>query len=288
VAKVSTLSLAVSPVRMIFPQRQLLLFVAVLLAGGPFAAAQPEIDRGNDSPTASAQRTLAKQAINREDTEQAIACAARAAALAPTDAECEHILGIAYGMAARQANPFRRVLLARKSAAAFRRAITLAPGNADFHQSLFEYYEQTPAVMGGGFEKAAEEAAAVKRLDPARGTLDFVALYSGRKQFDLARAQLESILRTSPADVTALYQTGRIAALSGQFLDRGLAALRLCLAQTPSPEEGAPTTAEVNLRIGNILEEKGDRDAARVAYIKALSANPKFTPAFDALKKLNG
>jgi tetratricopeptide (TPR) repeat protein len=88
--------------------------------------------------------------------------------------------------------------------------------------------------------------------------------------------------------VTALYQTGRLAALSGQYLDRGLAALRLCLALPPSAEEGAPTVAQVQWRIGNILEKKGEKEAARVAYIKALGANPNFTPAFAALKKLNG
>jgi tetratricopeptide (TPR) repeat protein len=269
------------------PERYRLLVVAALLAAGPFAAAQPA-NGGGDSPSANAQRALAKHAIDRDDAAEAVACAARAAALAPGDADCQYVLGIAYGMAARQANVFRRLLFARKSAAAFRRAIALEPGNADFHQSLFEYYEQTPAVIGGGPERAAGEAAAVKRLDPARGALDYARLYAARKEYDLARAQLETILQTSPDDVTALYQTGRIAALSGQFLDRGLASLRLCLAHTPSPEEGAPTAAEVNLRIGNILEERGDKDGARVAYIKALAANPKFTPAYDALKKLNG
>jgi len=272
---------------MIFPKRYPLLFVAALLAAGPYAAAQPA-STSSDSPSANAQRTLAKQAIDRKDAEEAVACATRAAALAPGDPECQHVLGVAYGMAARQANAFRRLLLARKSAAAFRRAVALAPGNADFHQSLFECYEQTPAVIGGGFERAAGEAAAVKRLDPARGAFDYATLYAARKEFDLARAQLDGILRTAPDDVTALYQTGRIAAVSGQFLDRGLAALRLCLAFTPSPEEGAPSAAEVHLRIGNILEQKGDKDGARVAYIKALAANPKFTPAYDALKKLNG
>lgn len=272
---------------MIFPKRYQWLFVAALLAAGPFAAAQPA-NAGGESPSANAQRTLAKKAIDRSDAQQAVACAARAAALAPGDPECEYILGTAYGIAARQANVFRRVLLARKSAAAFRRAVALAPSNADYHQSLFEYYEQTPAVIGGGFEKAVGEAAAVKRLDLARGALDYAMLYAARKEFDLARAQLEAALRASPDDVPALFQTGRIAAVSGQFLDHGLASLRLCLALSPSPEEGAPTATEVNLRIGNILEKKGDKDAARVAYIKALAANPKFTPAFDALKKLNG
>jgi Flp pilus assembly protein TadD len=264
-----------------------LLLVATLLAAGPFAAAQPA-NPGSGSPPANAERALAKHAIDRNDAEQAVACATRAVAQAPDDAECQHILGIAYGIAARQANVFRRVLLARKSAAAYRRAVLLAPGNADFHQSLFEYYERTPAVMGGGPERAAGEAAAVKRLDPARGALDYAMLYAAKKEFDLARAQLDAVLLTSPDDVTALYEVGRIAALSGQFLDHGLASLRLCLAHSPSPEEGAPTAAEVNLRIGNILEEKGDKDGARVAYIKALASNPKFTPAYEALKKLNG
>jgi len=272
---------------MISSRRYPLYLFAALFVVAPFAAAQPTIP-GGDSPAANAERTLAQQAIDRNDTEQAVACALRATALAPNDPECERILGIAYGNAARQANVVRRMWLVRKSAAAFRRALALAPDDVLCHQRLFEYYEHTPAMLGGGYEKTLGEAAEVKRLDPTRGAMDYAGLYIARKEFDLARGELDSVLKTSPNDVAALYQTGRIAAVSGEFLDRGLASLRLCLALSPSPEEGAPTAAEVDLRIGNILEKKGDKDGARVAYIKALSANPKFTPAFNALKKLSG
>jgi tetratricopeptide (TPR) repeat protein len=269
------------------PLRWLLLVALAFLATNPLRVSAAPASGGNDAAAANAERALAKQAIDRKDAEQAVACASRAAALAPGNPECHYVLGIAYSVAARQANVFRRLLLSRKAAACFRRAAALSPGNADIHQRLFEYYEHTPAMIGGGYDKAAVEAAVVKRLDPVRGALDLATMYTDKKQFDLARAQLDGVLLRSPTEVTALYQTGRLAAISGQYLDRGLASLRLCLAMSPSPEEGAPTAAQVNFRIGNILEQKGDKDSARVAYIKALSTSPRFTPAFDALKKLN-
>jgi len=34
--------------------------------------------------------------------------------------------------------------------------------------------------------------------------LDYATLYAARKEFDLARAQLDAILQISPDDVTAL------------------------------------------------------------------------------------
>ena len=94
------------------------------------------------------------------------------------------------------------------------------------------------------------------------------------------------MLKESPDDYAALYQIGRIAALSGQQLDRGLASLRRCLTLTPPATPNTPGHAAAHWRIGNLLEKKGDQPGARAAYEAALKLDPTFLGAIDALKKL--
>ena len=75
-----------------------------------------------------------------------------------------------------------------------------------------------------------------------------------------------------------------MAANTGQFLDRGLAALRHCLELTPGKND--PTHAAAQWRIGNLLEKKNDPAGARAAYEASLKLDPKFPQSIEALKKL--
>src|ERR1019366_5112550 len=122
---------------------------------------------------------------------------------------------------------------------------------------------QAPGIAGGGSDKAAAEAAVIKKLDAARGRQAFAALYVADKKYDLAFAEFDEALKLSPDDYAALYQLGRLAAVSGQFLDRGLASLRRCLELTPPPN--TPGHAAAQWRIGNLLEKKSDPAGARAA-----------------------
>ena len=79
-----------------------------------------------------------------------------------------------------------------------------------------------------------------------------------------------------------MYNIGRIAALSGEQLDRGLATLRELLSHAEKAHD-----ARANTRIGNILEKKGDKPGAKAAYETALVGDPKFVQALEALRKLN-
>jgi len=129
----------------------LALLFGVGMAARALAAADP-------AQLADGQRLLAEQSLNRNEVDQAVAYAEKAVALAPDSAECQHTLGVVYGGAAQKASVFKRFGLARKCGAAFQRAVALAPANADFHNSLFEFYRQAPAIVGGGSDKAAAEA----------------------------------------------------------------------------------------------------------------------------------
>ena len=270
-----------------------------------------------DPKSAEAQYYLAQLALRRNDTdEKAIAYAEKAVALAPDNAEYQHTLGEAFGNAAQKAGVLSKFGLAKKCLAAFQRAAALKPDNVEFHLSLFDYYRQAPGLVGGGADKAAAEAAIITKLDPARGQVTYItllvadkkyddalahaaelkkidaargraayaAIYTETKQFDKALAEFDEALKASPDEYAANYQIGRFAANTGQFLDRGLAALRHCLELTPGKND--PGLAAAHWRIGNLLEKKHDPAGARAAYEDALKVDPKFSQASDALKKL--
>jgi len=138
--------------------------------------------------------------------------------------------------------------------------------------------------VGGGNDKALAQAQEIKRLDATRGRIAVASVYAADKKYDQAFAEFEEALQANPADYGALFQTGRLAAISGERLERGLETLRQCLALTPP--EGQPPHAAAHWRIGCILEKKGDKPGARTAYEASLKLDPNFPQAIESLKKL--
>lgn len=238
-----------------------------------------------ESANADVHYYLGRLALEREDAGTAIRELEKAVALEPGSARNHNALGDAYGRSAEKAALFSRFGLARKCVAEYQRAAALEPGNADSHERLFEFYSRAPSMIGGGPGKAKEEAATLAKLDPARGRRAYAALYLADGKYDLALAELDGALKAAPDDYASLYQVGRIVAVSGQQLDRGLEALRHCL-RLAAPR-GAPPHSAAQLSLGNILEKKGDRAGARAAYEAALKLDPRFIPASDALKALD-
>ncbi|MEY2882019.1 MAG: hypothetical protein RLZZ15_4399 [Verrucomicrobiota bacterium] len=224
---------------------------------------------------------------NRRDVpDQAQKLFERGLALAPDDARLQHGLGDAFGRQAQKASIFSQMGLAKKCVAAYERAVALAPANADFQQSLFEFYRQAPGLVGGGTDKALATAATIKKLDPQRGRMAYATLYAADKKFDLAFAEFDEALKTAPDDYAALYQLGKLAAQTGQQLDRGLTALRRCLELPVPAAPNTPAHFAAHWRIGMILEQKKDVPGARAAYETALKLEPKFAQAAESLKKL--
>jgi tetratricopeptide (TPR) repeat protein len=254
----------------------------------------------------------------RGDLDGAVTLLERAVQLAPQNAAYHHELGDVYGQSAQKAGVLSKFGLAKKCLAEYLRAAELDPKNVGYHQRLFEYYRQAPGLAGGGTDKAEAEAAAlmhlepvsghaalvtlyasdkkfgqaldhaaeVKKLDAARGRLTYAALYTQTKEYDKAFAQFDEVLKATPDDYSALYQVGKLAAVTGQQLERGMMSLRRCVEMTAPTTPGTPGHAAAWWRIGNIAEKKNDVAGARAAYQTALERDPKFTAAAEALKKL--
>lgn len=236
---------------------------------------------------ANIQFYLGRLALQRSDHETAIKHLEQAVALAPSDSRFHHRLGDAYGIAAQKAGLFSKMSLAGKCRTEYEKAVELDPKSLDARFALLGFYQQAPGIAGGGLDKAHAQAQEIKKLDASRGRQAVAGLYLVERKYAEAFAEFEAVLKEKPDDYAALFQFGRLAAISGERLDLGLAALQQCLAQTPpETQPPQPSHAAAYWRIGNILEKKNDRVGARAAYEASLKLDPKFPQAIEALKKL--
>lgn len=239
----------------------------------------------NAEPTnAEAWHYLGQTYLNLGNAEESVAALEKAAALAPTNSEYQRFLGDAYGLSAQKAGMFSKFSYAKKCKAAYDKAVVLDPKSINARWSVMEYCRQAPGIVGGGMESAYAQAEEIKKLDADRGRIAFAMLYAADKKFAEAFALFDEALRANPDDYAALYQLGRLAAMSGERLDDGLLNLRKCLGLTRPPSQPGP--GPVHWRIGQILEKKNDIPSAKAAYEAAVAADPKFVQAAESLRKL--
>lgn len=237
-------------------------------------------------------------------------------------AEYHFWAGNAYGAEAQRANRFRQALLARRVKAAFERAVALDPTLIDARSGLMGYYLFAPGFMGGSLPKAKEQAIALMALDPFLGRegLANVAM----KQDDLAGAERElaTLLRDfpdsgravtllgnfyadharpadalrvfeqwvakHPKDPLGYYGIGRTAAVTGQQLDRGVAALQMARALPPAADESVRIEpATITYRLGMIHEKAGRMADAKAAYAEVLKLEPGHKGAREGLKRVS-
>jgi tetratricopeptide (TPR) repeat protein len=217
--------------------------------------------------------------------DRAVESMEKAAGLSPKDSNLQRQLGDAYGFAAQKAGMLSKMGLAKKCKAAYDKAVELDPKNIDARWSVMEYCRQAPGFVGGGMDQAYAQAEEIRKLDANKGLIALATLYVADKKMVEAFGLFDEALKADPANYTALYQLGRLSAMTGQRLDQGIENLRKCLTLTPPP--GQPGAGPVNWRLGNILEKKGDKPAAKAAYEAAIAIDPNFVPALESLRKLN-
>lgn len=227
-------------------------------------------------------------------------------------------LGRAYGREAQQANVLRQPGLAKRTRAAWERAIELDPDNLDARSDLIQYYVQAPGFMGGSMSKALEQAGEIRKRNALRGYLELGALYERDKNiaeaekaylaaakeksdrhvgeyrlgvfyqntgaFEKAFELFESMITSNPAEVGALFQIGKTGAMSGQRLARSTEALEAYLQTTPGKND--PSLAAAHWRLGMVHEKRQDRQRAKAEYESALRLDPTFKQATESLRKL--
>ena len=294
---------------MTFRRSALLLALVSLLSAPDARPANPEPARPS---------TPIRAALEKGDPDAATAAADAALKASPKDTDVLLWAGRAYGQRALSASVFTKMSWAKKCHEAWEKAVAIDPSFLDARSELLRYYLMAPGIVGGGVDKAREQAARIAAIDATQGhvargriaehgkdlpaaeaayrkaaeidpkgvdgPIALATFLGGQKRWAEARAIFEKRLGADPADALAVYQLGRIALFSGEDLEKGLAYFERYLA-LPVPEDG-PTHADARWRKGLVLEKLGKTPAAIAEYREALKVNPGHRGAKRELERL--
>ncbi len=267
-----------------------------------------------------AMHLQAREQLRRNQVAAAMPLFERCVALEPRSSKHRQWLARAIGLQTAQKGIAAGLTGVNKVKAELEKAIELDPNNIEARHDLAVLYKVVPGLFGGSNAKAAEQVAIIRQRNPALATqieADFLArdkktrealtllqesirlnsarprphvsmamLHQRLSEWERAFAALDRALTIDPRYPIALYHVGRTAALSGTQLERGEKALRTYMGLAIRPELEYPPLPGAHHQLGVILERKGNREAARAEYKKALSMQPDHKDARAALAKL--
>jgi Tfp pilus assembly protein PilF len=209
--------------------------------------------------------------------------------------------------------------MAGKIRAEFEKAVALDPNYIEARFALIDFYTVAPGFMGGSQEKAAQQAAEIKKRNSVEGHRAFARVYMRQKKVDLARKEyvdavrenptsarahyllgvflmndknwagslqeLETALRLDPKHMVAYLRIGQNAALSGQNFARGEESLRRYLTHTPTEQE--PGHYSTWYYLGMIQEKQGKKAEAKASFLNAKKLAPQSKEIAEALKRVS-
>jgi tetratricopeptide (TPR) repeat protein len=273
------------------------------------------------SPTnAEAPYYLGRVSMQQRKWDEAADFFEKAVGMKPNNASYHYWLGSAYGEQALRANMIKQGMLAGKIHDEYERAVQLDPKNVDARDGLMQFYLMAPGFMGGSEEKAKEQAAAIAKLDSARGHYAMAQLYAKAKQtalvekefadwvkaepnsakahvalaayhtsnsknFKLAQEALDTAMRVDPSYMPAHFRAAQLAVLSNTNLPKGEEEARKYVAY--KPKEGEPSPARAHYWLGRALEAQGKKDQARKEYQESLRLSPETKDVTEALKRVS-
>jgi tetratricopeptide (TPR) repeat protein len=233
------------------------------------------------------------------------------------DSTAQDWAGRAFGLEASRAGPINGLRLALKVRAAFEAAVQLDPQNGDAVNDLSEYLIDAPAVIGGGFDKAAHLAdesqarlpqqahriralSAEKQKDYATAEREFQAatavanrpdawvdlgaFYARRHQPDQAVDALRNALAADRAHDASLVDAAAVLTKIHREPRLAERALRDYLASR-SRSDAAPAF-RVLVTLASLLRDQGDTQEAILDLHKALSLASGYAPARKQLAAL--
>lgn len=225
-------------------------------------------------------------------------------------------LGRIYGEKADRSSFLSAASLAKKARASFERAVELDPSNVDARADLGEFYAEAPGIIGGGKDKARNQAEALMRLNPAMGHWVLARIAEKDKNPALAEREYREEIAASHGGARGWLDLGNFYKYAGRFeemeealhhlesapLDRPESlmhagnlllrserdypfAIRLLRRYLQAPVEEGPAPRAHDL-LGLIYEKQGDRRAAAEEFHAALALAPSYARAQQDLKRV--
>ncbi len=261
---------------------------------------------------------LGKSYLKIQEWRDAVRELEKAVQIEPSNALYHLWLGRACGGRASHVIFFRAFGWARRVVKEFETARELAPENLDVRYDLLEYYLNAPGIVGGGRDKAEAEVKAISKLDPKHSHTARSIILIKDKKWDQAREELIQATVKFPNYADAYkdlanflldrqdYEGAAKYALEALALDSQSKQSQLILAAAetqilddlsktekklqeivsgPLVDEG-PTFEEAYYWLGQCYLAQGVREKARQAFQSALSFNPEYERAKNALSQM--
>ncbi len=220
---------------------------------------------------AEAHNLLCRAYFTLGDWDRGISACEKAVSLAPDNSAFHLWLGRVYGEKADHSSWMTAAGLAKHVRVEFEAAVQLDPKSVDARSDLAEFYLEAPGIVGGGRDKAEQQANAV---------LPHVERWD-----DMEKALLH--VRGAPLQERpdALVDAAEILLHTQRNLPEATQLLRAYL-NGDSKVEQAPAFKAYFL-LGTAGEKRGDKGDAADQYRSALALAHEFRPAQEALQRVS-
>ena len=276
---------------------------------------QQQIARSPDD--AEANNLLCRAYFMLEQWDRGIAACERARNLDPQKSLYHLWLGSVYGEKAGRAGAFSALGLAKKVRSSFERAVELDPRSWQARSNLAEFYIDAPGLVGGGKDKAREQADALLALKPGIAHWLLARIAEKNKDNATAEQELRAAIPATNSGARAWFELGYFLFHAKRFdemeqalqhvesapvdhaeavLDAGSVLLRadrayplaerLLRRYLEHPVEEGPAFKAHDL-LGQVLEKEGKREAAEQEYRAALALAHSYTRAQEDLKRVS-
>jgi tetratricopeptide (TPR) repeat protein len=268
---------------------------------------------------AQAYNLLCRSYFSLQDWNRGIAACEKATSLEPNNSLYHLWLGRIYGEKADGANFFSAASLAGKVRDHFETAVRLNPDSIAARTDLAEFYLEAPGIVGGGRDKAEAQARVLDRLAPAKAAWVRGRLAEKAKNQADAEKQYRAAIEASHGSSDAWFNLALFYRHLNRFTEMDDAINRAAAAQEGQPEaimdaaevlfrtnRNLSTAAQLLRRylaskskveeapafkahylLGSIFEKQGDKQAAANEYSAALALARGFSPAQEALQRVN-
>ena len=290
-----------------------------MLAAGRVDEAIAELNEHLASAPADAESSnlLCRAYYALEDWDHAESSCKKAASLDPENSRFHLWLGRVYGEKADRANVLAAVGLAEKARGEFEHAVQMNPKDLDARLDLAEFYVLAPRILGGGEQKAREQAQSIGTLNLGREHWVYARIAEQKKDavtaereyrqyIDLSKGAAEAwlnlafflrrqlrieemeqaLVKLSQAPMSrldALFDASEILYRTGRSFPFATELLRRYLAA--GPVEAAPAF-KARYLLGLLLEKQGDKAGAVQEYRASLSLARNFGIAQQALNRV--